>query len=74
MKRNWCSSQSLSESTECERIGKGKTGNQKPCLNMTYIYDMILEKSSNITETYVIFFSGKRWGWILEMLFVGKLC
>lgn len=23
---------------------------------MTYIYDMILEKSSNITETYVIFF------------------
>ena len=31
----------LSESQripECERIGKGKTGNQKPCLNMTYIY------------------------------------
>ena len=69
----------LSESQripECERIGKGKTGNQKPCLNMTYIYiyDIILEKSSNITETYLNFFSGKRWGWILEMLFVGKLC
>lgn len=38
------------------------------------IYDMILEKSSNITETYLNFFSGKRWGWILEMFFVGKLC
>lgn len=74
MKRNWCSSQSLSES----RNVNASVRERQETRNHVWIWHIyiwyyprkIIKHHWNIPEL----FSGKRWGWILEMLFVGKLC